>query len=67
MMLEYWRNPQATRDKYANGWLITGDLGSCDEDGYSGSRDALTMSSPAAAIASVLRKSKMRSLGTPPS
>jgi acetyl-CoA synthetase len=34
MMLEYWRNPQATRDKYANGWLITGDLGSCDEDGY---------------------------------
>ena len=34
MMLEYWRNPQATRDKYANGWLITGDLGSRDEDGY---------------------------------
>ena len=26
--------PQATRDKYANGWLITGDLGSCDEEGY---------------------------------
>jgi acetyl-CoA synthetase len=34
MMLEYWRNPEATRDKYANGWLITGDLGICDEDGY---------------------------------
>jgi acetyl-CoA synthetase len=34
MMLEYWRNQQATRDKYANCWLITGDLGSCDEDGY---------------------------------
>jgi acetyl-CoA synthetase len=34
MMLEYWRNPDATRDKYGNGWLITGDLGVCDEDGY---------------------------------
>jgi acetyl-CoA synthetase len=34
MMLEYWRNPEATRHKYANGWLITGDLGTCDEDGY---------------------------------
>src|SRR5271169_6998592 len=34
MMLEYWRNPDATRDKYRNGWLITGDLGMCDEDGY---------------------------------
>ena len=34
MMLEYWRNPQATAEKYANGWLITGDLGVCDEDGY---------------------------------
>mgnify|MGYP005811859269 CR=1 FL=1 len=34
MMLEYWRNPEATRDKYSNGWLITGDLASCDEDGY---------------------------------
>ena len=34
MMLRYWNNPDATRDKYANGWLITGDLGLCDEDGY---------------------------------
>jgi acetyl-CoA synthetase len=34
MMLEYWRNPEATRDKYADNWLITGDLGMCDEDGY---------------------------------
>jgi acetyl-CoA synthetase len=34
MMLEYWRDPEATRDKYANGWLITGDLGMCDDDGY---------------------------------
>jgi acetyl-CoA synthetase len=34
MMLEYWRNPEATRAKYAGEWLITGDLGLCDEDGY---------------------------------
>ena len=34
MLLEYWQNPEATRDKYANGWLITGDLAQCDEDGY---------------------------------
>ena len=34
MMLEYWQNPEATRDKYAGGWLITGDLARCDEDGY---------------------------------
>lgn len=34
MMLGYWNNPEATRDKYVNGWLITGDLAICDEDGY---------------------------------
>ncbi len=34
MMLEYWRNADATRDKYANDWLLTGDLGTCDDDGY---------------------------------
>lgn len=34
MMLEYWQNQEATRDKYANDWLLTGDLGMCDEDGY---------------------------------
>jgi acetyl-CoA synthetase len=34
MMLEYWRNEEATREKYANDWLLTGDLGTCDDDGY---------------------------------
>jgi len=34
MMLEYWHNEEATRDKYANDWLLTGDLGTCDKEGY---------------------------------
>ncbi len=34
MMLEYWRNPRATADKYAGDFLLTGDLGRQDEDGY---------------------------------
>jgi acetyl-CoA synthetase len=34
MMLEYWRNPQATAKKYAGDWLLSGDLGRCDENGY---------------------------------
>ena len=34
MLLEYWNNPVATRDKFAGDWLLTGDLGVRDEDGY---------------------------------
>jgi len=34
MLLEYWRNPEATRDKYIGDWLVTGDLARCDEEGY---------------------------------
>lgn len=34
MLLEYWDNPQATRDKFRNGWLLTGDDGTKDKDGY---------------------------------
>jgi acetyl-CoA synthetase len=34
MFLEYWRNPQATRDKYRAGRLLTGDHGVADEDGW---------------------------------
>jgi acetyl-CoA synthetase len=33
-MLEYWKNPQATAKKYAGEFLLTGDLGVQDEDGY---------------------------------
>lgn len=32
--LGYWNNEQATADKYRNGWLLTGDAGWMDEDGY---------------------------------
>jgi len=34
VMLEYWRNPDATAKKFAGDWLLTGDLGRIDEDGY---------------------------------
>ncbi|MGY4340466.1 acyl-coenzyme A synthetase/AMP-(fatty) acid ligase [Bradyrhizobium sp. LM2.9] len=33
-MIEYWRNPDATAKKYAGEFLLTGDLGIQDEDGY---------------------------------
>jgi acetyl-CoA synthetase len=33
-MIEYWKNPEATAKKYANGFLLTGDLGIQDDDGY---------------------------------
>jgi len=34
MFLRYLNKPEATRDKFANGWLLTGDIGRKDEDGY---------------------------------
>jgi len=35
LMLEYWRNPEATADTIRPGrWLDTGDVGHLDEDGY---------------------------------
>jgi acetyl-CoA synthetase len=32
--LEYWKNPQATKDKFVGDWGLTGDQGKMDEDGY---------------------------------
>ncbi|WP_026381845.1 acyl-CoA synthetase [Afifella pfennigii] len=34
MFLEYWRRPEATKDKYVGEWLVTGDQGVMDEEGY---------------------------------
>ena len=34
MFLEYWDNPKATEEKFAGDWLLTGDQGYMDEDGY---------------------------------
>jgi acetyl-CoA synthetase len=33
-MIEYWKNPEATAKKYAGEFLLTGDLGVQDRDGY---------------------------------
>ncbi len=32
--LRYWNKPEATRDKFRGDWLLTGDLGHRDADGY---------------------------------
>ena len=32
--IEYWKNPQATREKYTGDWCRTGDLASVDQEGY---------------------------------
>ncbi|MDF1791422.1 MAG: acyl-CoA synthetase [Thalassobaculaceae bacterium] len=34
MFLKYWNKPEATQEKYAGDWMLTGDLGRADEDGY---------------------------------
>jgi acetyl-CoA synthetase len=34
MFLEYWKNPEATTEKYAGDWCLTGDLAKKDEKGY---------------------------------
>jgi len=31
---EYWRNSERTAEKVKNGWLLTEDLGTMDDDGY---------------------------------
>jgi acetyl-CoA synthetase/medium-chain acyl-CoA synthetase len=34
LFVEYWRNPEATRKCFRNGWYFTGDRATRDEDGY---------------------------------
>jgi long-chain acyl-CoA synthetase len=34
VMVGYWKNPEATAEAIRNGWLLTGDIGKRDSDGY---------------------------------
>jgi len=34
LMLGYWQNPEATVEKFRGDWMLSGDLGVQDEDGY---------------------------------
>jgi acetyl-CoA synthetase len=34
MFLEYWRNPEATADKFRGDWCLLGDVGRMDEEGH---------------------------------
>lgn len=34
MFLRYWNDEKATREKFRGDWMMTGDLGRKDEDGY---------------------------------
>lgn len=34
VMKEYWQNPSAMKEKFAGEWLLTGDLGHMDDEGY---------------------------------
>ncbi|HRF08874.1 MAG TPA: acyl-CoA synthetase [Xanthobacteraceae bacterium] len=34
MFLEYWQRPEATREKFIGEWMLTGDQGIQDEEGY---------------------------------
>ncbi len=34
VMLGYWKAPEATAETVVDGWLLTGDMASIDEDGY---------------------------------
>jgi acetyl-CoA synthetase len=34
MFIEYWKRPEATRDKFIGDWMTTGDQGLVDEQGF---------------------------------
>jgi len=34
MFLEYWKNPEGTKEKFVGDWMRTGDFGTKDDEGY---------------------------------
>jgi acetyl-CoA synthetase len=34
MFIEYWKRPEATHEKFVGDWMLTGDQGVVDDDGY---------------------------------
>ncbi|MDY6971717.1 MAG: AMP-binding protein [Thermodesulfobacteriota bacterium] len=34
VLKEYWRNPEETKAKFKGNWMLTGDLGTKDKEGY---------------------------------
>ncbi|MEA2625102.1 MAG: acetyl-CoA synthetase [Candidatus Binatota bacterium] len=34
VMKEYWKNPEAMKEKFAGEWCLTGDIGYADDEGY---------------------------------
>jgi acyl-coenzyme A synthetase/AMP-(fatty) acid ligase len=34
MLLDYWNQPELTAALFVDGWMLTGDAGSVDEEGY---------------------------------
>ena len=34
MFLEYWNRPEATKEKFVGDWMVTGDQGAMDAEGY---------------------------------
>lgn len=34
VLKEYWKSPEATKEKFKGNWMLTGDLGVKDKDGY---------------------------------
>jgi DNA integrity scanning protein DisA with diadenylate cyclase activity len=66
VMRGYWQRPEETRHKIdVDGWLHTGDLGYCDEDGYiylTGRKEALAvLSTGRKVISSHIEKALMSS------